>query len=127
MFQVCPNCKAYHERRTMHCESCSFIDVDVTLDQIERSVNLVREQNELHLRSQFPPTWIPHKRVLDIYCIGRWLNNELSSLSDERRQTLLWYFNRIVRSNDDPYAAAQETLQYVNKDLPKHYKRFYKQ
>lgn len=122
MFQVCPNCKVYHFPSCSWCDQCGYLEMDA--DEIRLSVDQRREAYEAYIRSQHPTEWIPDRRTLDIYCLGRWLNEMLANQADEKRIALLWFFNRTVRASHDPYETMKETLEHLNKELPEHYKTF---
>lgn len=58
------------------------------------------------LREGQPEGWKCDQRTSDVWCLTRWLDERFSCLDSERRRTLLWFFNRIVRSSDDVFEVA---------------------
>ncbi len=123
MFEICPGCKVFHSSKTFYCDACGYLDAP-SVDDIVRAVARNRASYEAYIRQQNTKTWTPDQRTLDIYCLGRWLNDLLASGDDENRRRLLWYFNRIVRAEQDPFEAMRQVLGCLNSPLPTHYQTF---
>jgi hypothetical protein len=73
-----------------------------------------RMRFEESLREGQMPTWSCDQRTKDIWCLGKWIGEKFSALSDEQRIQYQWYFNRTVRAEDDPF---EVIAKIMNKHL----------
>lgn len=82
---------------------------------IKEEVDKYRGIYEAALKLGQPVNWNADQRTKDIWCIGKWMNGYLP---ESRRIELLWYFNRIVRSEQDPFDAAQKVIDKFDSGAP---------
>ncbi len=84
---------------------------------------------EAKLREGQPERWKADQRTTDLFCLGRWLNDVLTAMPDiteARRIQMLWYFNRTVRAEDDPFEVAAVVMNtaLTGRELEPHYQTY---
>jgi len=68
---------------------------------------------EAKMREGQPPQWNANQRAIDIYCIGLFLIEKFEAdvnLAEDRRHQLIWFFNRTVRAEDDPFIVGANVM-----------------
>jgi hypothetical protein len=102
----------------------------MTNEEIKYEVALVRCSYEDELKQSYPARWQSNQRTMDIYSIGRWVSDRYKGkVSEDRRRELLWYFNRIVRAESNPFDAAALTILIGDsgQELAPYYKTFFRE
>jgi len=85
---------------------------------VRAAVEAGRERLEEGLRAGRPEGWRCDQRTADVWCLGRLIDERASGEDGERRRELGWAFSRMVRSSEDPFAAAAEVLTALEDGTP---------
>lgn len=96
-------------------------------DTIKEKIELNRTRYEDLLRIGQAPNWQTDQRTRDLWCLGKWIDEELEG--HERRIEIMWYFNRTVRAEQNPFEVAAVVMNkcYSGEVIEEHYKRYYHQ
>lgn len=96
-------------------------------DMVRAEIEPDRAKYEAQLREGQAPNYTPDQRTKDLWCLGKWINAKLDG--DDRRIELLWYFNRTVRAEEDPFVVAARVInKHLNGEpIEEVYTRFFRE
>jgi hypothetical protein len=103
---------------------------EFSVEKIKEGLERERPEFLASLYEGQPKNWSPNPRTADIYCLGAWLRRRLSEMpiTPERQIQLVWYFNRILRAEDDLFSVAAHVMEIAvsGRELEPHYASYFK-
>jgi hypothetical protein len=104
-----------------------YLRVNYNGKMIRAEMEPDRAKYEAQLMEGQPPRYTPDQRTRDIWCLGKWIDAKLEG--QERRIEMLWYFNRTVRAEEDPFEVAAVVMNtYANGEpLADWYQRYFRE
>lgn len=96
----------------------------LTGDDVRLDETPLRSQLLESLRVGQPERWKPDVRTCDLWSLAKWLELKLTTEScpDDKRRSLLWFFNRKARAAEDLYGLAADCMNRFYTDTIETYR-----